>query len=519
MLAVFSNKIFRVFKPRYLLDGGTAAKTKSGDPRWTYNVSLSEANRNQFEALCRQLMYSEPDFQFEPCACESRKLPENAQQTLSSGHVWLERLSPSAERFLVELDHLYESRPIVAIKIAVIIASSFPGAYVLQKEALRRFFEWLKQDGPDCHDRIKLGIQIRQAWDWTFDRKAKDGLADVLVETLTREAEHKPDFVSHLYSASKMAVEGLFTYNANPSTSLAIGRSLRRVNPEFAKRLYGQYLLACRSKFQGSQATEAQMRSVVEELFEFESASPYPDARNSGFAYSSLGRYGYPDTAWYPIALDRLYDAACTVEDQKLAAAWFGQVAINAAPQTLLRSQAMEGFCKYLSSYRDLPLDNRHEVQSFVKKMLLDTMKSACDEDSRWAGLRSYSLPPDPQHPIVDVCTKTYWEMVDWLYHTPSALSLMVLVEAAEHSEPSMADAAGMRMVQIFREMAELNPEEAGESLAELARTDWYSDVREYVRKSRQARCVELFHKLHPMLNYISPEAGKHAMEGFRPPH
>ncbi len=489
------------------IDGGTATKTKSGKVRWSYQIYYRNEERERHEALCEKLMESESVFLFESYASALRKLPESER---IGGPEWCQASSPAAKTYLAKLDQLFIRKPLLAIKIAAIIAATTSRHYILQKEALSRMCRWLNKEGTSQSDRIELGFIIHDAWPDDYQRQ--DSLQKTLLELLSKESVHNPEYVFRIAEKYRMKSGGslgyVFAHADDLTTLLTIGQNLKSVAPEFAKAVYQIYLFNGRHQIMSFQATDEELRRVANELFELETSAPSPDTMKSGIVFNDLCKWGYSDAVWYPTVLERLYVAAGAIKDPIKAAQWHRAVAINVPAQSPLYTQAIDGFSKIANAYLNLRSDGYYEIRSFAK-LLLETQQIACDANAVWG--RNVSVTPNPHHPIIEIAMNAYWGLVARLRDIPSMMVLTALVVAVESAEELTANAAANRMCDIFKDMAELDVNAASSSLAELAHHEWYSNTDDSIK----SRCLTLFTQLCPILESISIQAAAHARSGL----
>lgn len=503
------NQARRILFPSKIVDGGTASRTASGELRWSYRLHYRDDWRENHDLFRRQLMNSERLRSFVAYAKAMRNLPESAWD---SGPQWCTALSPEAEAYLTKIDELYRHKPTLALKIAAIVAATASMHYVLSKEAARRMYEWLNRADIPSHVRIELGLKIRETWP---ESSPQNELDEVLLELLTQESKSDPVYVAQTCRPTWDRLGGNPAYVVSivddPAKLLVICRNLKSIEPELCKNIYRHYLFCGRLKHCGFEVSEAELRQVSDEYFELECSSPSSDVAKTGFHNFGLSQWAYRDAEWYPIVLERLHAAASVCGNLAQAADWNRAVAMNADPQSPVSSSALEAFKKYLQSYKTLAPADHYQLESFAR-FLTNTLEVACNE--RVLSGRNIGLPPAPDHPIVDATKNTYWDYIAWASKLPSAAVLSLLVEAVEHGDNSFAEIAASRMEEVFEIKSRQDADGAASALGKLGCYDWYSDVTE----PRKSRCLGLLHSLMPVLERISPEAAKRAMDRGRNP-
>ena len=144
--------LYRLFKRRFIPDGGTMTKLESGQIRWIYPSRFSLDRNREIESIQLTVMQSEPNFDFGPFAEMLRQVPEGfplQQGSLFSNRDkdydnFISTISKEANRFLIKLAELHHSQPIVAIKIAALTFYSVNPRFAFASEVWKRLIEWIE---------------------------------------------------------------------------------------------------------------------------------------------------------------------------------------------------------------------------------------------------------------------------------------------------------------------------------------------------------------------------------------
>lgn len=503
MIVPFLEQFWSRLRPRRMLDGGTKTRTRSGELRWHFRNSFNEEEEKKCEHFQRVLMSSEPYFRFAPFARAMRALPESERYSKPD---WCKVLSVAASTYLAGLDRLQTKKPLVAIKVAAIGAATAHHQYFLRQEIMQRVSKWLSDDRVSLRDRSELGLVIQTHWP---DRLYKlNGLEEILLDLLVSESATDPDYVLTIvkkYNEHRPGFPGyVISSSDDPEKILVIGRNLRIVDPEFCKNALRNYLWCGRLRFGAFEASEAQLRSVADEYCSVASGMPAQDEATNGFHYFTLSAWAYPDADWYPMVLERLLAAAGDCNNPVDAAKWQRSVALNADPKSDVFSAALQSYAGYLQSYPTLATDDRYKSLNFAR-FLIESVDCALKDRTQLG--RNFSIPPNPEHPLVSLTRQAYWGLVEWANELPTGIVLRILVEGLSNDDAILATAAADKIVELFEVKAIQDPDEAAEAVGKLDCFHWYTGVSD----TRRARCLGVWHKLKPALAEISPEAANKA--------
>lgn len=482
--------------------GGTESRTATGELRWNYRLPTRDDWQKKYDLYRRSLIEPERLKIFARFAQAMRNLPESAW---NSGPDWSAALSPAAGLFFVRLDELQVDHPRIALKIAAIAAGNSSPHYVFTKDATRRMCDWLLQCNMPPHERIAVGMSIRETWP---EINPPEQLDSALLELFVKGSTDDPEYVAQICRPMWERRGGISAYIVSiledPAKLLVIGRNLKSIEPTFCKNVFRQYLFSGRIQHCGFAPSEGDLRSVAAEYFELESVLAPSDVVASGDHYFNLSQWAYRDSSWYPEVLECLYAAAQACENPAQAAEWYRAVVMNADCHATVYTKAIEAFGRYAQSYATLPTATDFGLTDFAA-FLVKTVEIA--NDDRVLRGRNIDLPANPGHPIVNVAKDAFWAFVSWASALPSSVVLAILVVAIERSDIELAQTAATRIKDVFEAKARGDAHGAARALGQLSRNDWYSDVAE----PRKSLCSEVVRRLMPVLESISPDAAKQA--------
>lgn len=482
--------------------GGSDSRTATGELRWSFHLQYRDDWRDKHDAFRRGLMESEHMRLFEQFAQAMRNLPESSW---NSGPEWSSALSSSASTFLKALDTLHDDQPGIALKIAGIVAGTSSMHYVLAKEATRRICDWMADRNLAIQERMALGCLIRETWP---EINPPEQLDTVLLELFMQASVEAPELVAQMCQR-RWAVHGatggyVISITDDPAKVLVIGRNLKSIAPDFCMHVYRNYLFSGRIQHRGFSPSEHDLREVAAEYFALLSTQSSPHEAAYGDHYFNLSQWAYREADWYPEVLERLYSAAQACDNPTQAAEWCRAVVMNAERHSTVFALAMHSFGTYVQSYTRLLGATDYALWAFAD-FVASTLDIAAGE--RVLRGRNIDVPPDTDHPIRKLAIEGYWGLVSWAAEQSSASVLSILVVAIERGDAEFAQAAVIRMTDVFEALAGKDAMGAAAALGKLSCNDWYSDVSE----SRKSRCRGLVGELMPVLECISPEAAQHA--------
>lgn len=474
-----------------------------------HKVELYKFKSERFQAFCELLVALETSFNCEPYAQKLKELPETQRGAKPE---LTKKLSFEAALFIDSLDELFQTYPLVAIKIAAITAAISEYLFV-SKAANQKLCEYLIDENVPIQSRLELGFIIRKHWpDLNHYIRAFD---ETMLDLVVPASKEHPEFISNLIQRYQLYESSSFTYifsvSDDKSQLLKIANHLIQVFPRFTKQIYRIYLSAGRLKYCGFNATESELQSVADALFRLEDASPYTDAKSSGFVYFSLCSDGNPDSDWYQIVLERLYTFAL----KEQAVDWMRVIALNTPQSSPLHSQACAFITHYILrfqciDYQHLSEENRRKLNG-VFTFLLESMRIYTDKHNFCH--RNLLIPLQPDHALVTIARCGCMNLLDWLVKMRSDALLPILVMVIERAEDPLVTKAVKQFELSFEEIANLNPNEAASALASLAKyINFDSD------NPKKVICFGLFQKFIPVLESISDEAAQKARLGLRHP-
>ncbi len=453
-------------------------------------------------------MAGQPDAPFARFARRSAALVET-RNTVE--HALCAALSPGAETLLRDLDRLHRQNPLRAVAVAAIVCAHSHYQYQLTKQLADRLSHWIGEDGPMAYSLFDLGFTLYESWPDPLSFRLKDRLAPVLLQWIAREsavnAEAAYRNVHDKFSQFSHNFGHIFGWNDDKAVLLRIAAAFKAIDPAFTKSV----LLACLKSGRYAEGPEkpddAQLRAIANELFEMVANAPAQSSEEVGHFYIQFSATGFPDAPWYPVILQRLFDACVAISDAEKAAVWSRAVAINADAGSALAGQALAWFTGLVEASADAG-------KTDLTKVLVETANIGIADRRAYMWGWNVSVPPNPIHPILTVALQAYWRIVETLTARASANALFALVTAIEGEDDAMADAASSRMRAVFETIANADAGGAARALGKLARNSWYSGLT----PGRRARCRSLCDELMPVLAVISPEAVDLAREAGKNP-
>lgn len=463
-----------------------------------------DTQSERFITFCDVLMASEPPFSFEPYAQKLRALPETQP---GSKPELTKKLSFEAALFIDSLNELFQTYPLIAIKIAAITATINPSLF-LSKQTQQKLCEYIRAEKAPMHLRIELGFTIYKHWPDQYHYIRAFEL--VMLDLLATASKDDPEFVSNLIQRFEHSSNNyIFSSTDDLNQLLQIANNLIEVFPRFTKQIYRSYLWAGRLSYCGFNATGSALQAVADALFTLEDASPYADEKSSGFVYLSLCSYGNPDSDWYQIALQRLY--AFALKEQ--AVDWMRVIALNTPQSAPLHTQACAFITHYIQcfqnfDYQNLNEENRRKLNGLFT-FLLETMRIYTDKHNFCH--RNLLIPLQPDHALVTIARKGCIELLDWLVKMRSDMLLPILVMVIERADDALVTKAVKQFELAFEEIANINPNEAAIALASLAKYIKFDSDN-----PKKVTCLGLFNQFIPLLESISVEAAQKARLGLR---
>ncbi len=468
---------------------------------WGFRDPYSLPDREARDVFCAQLTGTPPDRVFAAFARRTAALTE-AQSPVE--RTWTDTLSPGAEALLKLLDRVHRRDPLLAVKVAAIVCAQGNYRYALTEALADRLCGWTLEDGPMAGALFDLGATLYAAWPDGLSFRMKTKLAPVLLDWVAREAERNADEACRMVRAHVADFPNnfghIFNWDDDKAVLLRIGAAFKTVEPRFTQSVLLSSLESGRFAEESQKPPEAGLRRIADELFDMVAAAPALSPEEAGYFYNRFGAVAFPDAPWYPVILQRLFDAATTVGDVQSSARWSRSVAVNAPEASALCDQAIAWF---------RALTDRNALVS----VLVETANIGITERREYLYGWNVSVAPNPVHPILAIASQAYWRIVEAHIAMPSAGVLFVLVTAIEGKDNGWADAAAARMRSVFRAMARINANTAGSALGKLARNAYGR-----VDAIRRARCVGLFDELIPVLADLSPTAADEARKRLRDP-
>ncbi len=506
---MFKSLLMKLFPPKAIpKTAAPAAVETPAASEWGAREAFNTRLRQARDAFCAQLTAAQPNAPFAAFARQSAGLAET-RNTVE--HALCEALSPGAETLLKKLDRVHSQNPLLAVRVAAIVCTQSHYQYQLTQQLAERLCRWVGEEGPMAYPLFDLGFTLYESWPDPLSFRLKDRLAPVLLQWIARESatNAKAAYRSVREKCPKFSNNfgHIFGWNDDKAALLRIAAAFKAIDPAFTKSV----LLACLSSGRYAEGPEKpgddQLRAIANELFDMVADAPAMSPDEAGYFYIQFGAAGFPDAPWYPVILQRLFDAAVAIDDAEKSAVWSRAVAINAAAGSALSGQA-------LARFRDLVEASADAGKTELTKVLVETANIGIADKREYLSGWNVSVPPDPTHPILAIASQAYWRIVETLIARPSANVLSVLVRAIEGKDDAMADAAAARMRAVFETMAKADATAAGYALGRLILVPKFSGIG----PAKSVRCRSLCDKLMPVLAEISPKAADLARHAGRDP-
>ena len=472
--------------------------------REAFNPSLRQAR----DAFCIQLITGQPRA---PVAAFARRSAALAETRNTVEHALCGALSLGAETLLKALDRVHRQNPLLAVRVAAIVCVHSHYQYQLTQQLADRLCRWIGEEGRRAYPLFDLGVTLYENWPDRLSSRLRDRLAPALLQWIAREsatnAEAAYRSVLEKYPKFSNSFGHIFGWNDDKAALLRIAAAFKAIDPAFTKSV----LLACLSSGRYAEGPEKpdddHLRAIANELFDMVADAPALSPDEAGYFYIRFGAAGFPDAPWYPVILQRLFDAAVAIGDAEKSAVWSRAVAINADAGSALSGQA-------LARFRNLVEASADAGKIELAKVLVETANIGIADKRVYLGGWNVSVPSNPAHPILAVASRAYWRIVETLTARPSADVLSVLVTAIEGKDDAMAEAAAARMRAEFETMAKADATVAGYALGRLIRIPKFSGTG----RALSERCRSLCDELMPVLAAISPKAVDLAREAGRDP-
>lgn len=494
--------LYRLFKRRFIIDGGTMTKLKSGQIRWTYSPSFSLApNKDEdgeIENIQLTVMQSEPNFNFGPFAKMLRQVPEGFPP--QQGGLFSLRnkdyhsiISKEANRFLRKLAELHDSQPIVAIKIAFLTFYSIDPRFAFASEVWKRLIEWIELP-EKWEERIDAALFIRSLEPrlYFYHRAPELCLGLTLGRIYRYRAQTSPSFVLERIKRTWPDGSGPLFYSTEPRLFVELGRSVALVDPHFTKCALMSYL-------SWSADGEAFSREITEELFRLEQAYPYALAKDQAKVMITLLEKGDRSSISWNFCLERLLFLANQAENRDSAGWWLRMVAMNAPDGGTISRLAIQGFEACANSFPPLSSDNHGPLHSHLH-FLLSSNEVVSVYKNRVPPLTS---SPEALHSLARIADTASWKFIDGLIDCDNPHVLHALGMAVKRGDEPFSDKAVVRLQEVFRRFARISPTDASEALIELGQFSMCTSQPPL--EHRPQRCREVYFLLKPMLAEVAP--------------
>ncbi len=460
--------------------------------RFTHEIELERK-----KAFLELIMTSEPSFDFRPWAEEFLA----TEQWSNDGTYWTHdspekaQLDVKIQCYLDKLDNLQKSQPVAAIKIAAMITIINSSYFVRAVSAKERLLTWLRTTNIPLLQKIELAVLIGKRWPDRFTehyafREINHIIFDLLLEYAAVDPSKTMQIINEINQFSEFQIFYFCSQLVGEKATLA--RRLKFVDPFFSCCMMANFLGDARIFRERYDTPESYRKEVADELWQLVSEIDNAKAQR---IYLGLLSSGFTSSDWWPQLLDKLLEIAKSNLDRNV----FCGLAIHAPLNSAIFTEAMALYEHEINRFSQEPL-RENEVWRFAYYLTEDIRIAADAKINR----RNEAIAANPNHPLIVVAKKAYWQCFNWLLTSFPDQKYSYLEVAISSGDEEMSKQAADVYIDLCRAVTSQTKETVANALIDIRRHSYLNFTPP--RENRPTRLIEIFDAGFARFCEVAPE-------------